>query len=386
MLSERQETILELTVDAYLESGRPVGSKAIAEASGLPWSASTIRAELAALEAGGYLIQPHTSAGRVPTDRGYRHYVEAITSRPFRTGRTAVGTPPTADKPVADRRGSAGRPDREERIGNEGPRELSGETMLAASVGNRPGIPVPRQEVEDAMREATAALARVTDLLALVVAPPPGTATIHRVEALLLQPDVVMVIVIASSGDVTRRTFTFDREVDPGLVKWASSYLNETLSGIALGSRRISARLAAAGLGPTEGAFIEALAPALTDLEEGDESTLYVEGAARLLDERRAGDLPQLDQLMAALEERAAVLSMMRSAIDERSVFLWIGAENPQPELRNVSVVGANYGLGHRNLGSVGVVGPTRMDYENTIRAVTYAARELSRYFEHVYA
>ncbi len=355
MLSERQETILRLVVDAHLESGRPVGSKTIAEGSGLPWSASTIRAELAALEASGYLAQPHTSAGRVPTDLGYRHYVEAITVRPG-----------GAVNPSATGTGHGALP--------------------AIAAAEAETAPVARREVEEAMREATAALARVTDLLALVVAPPPGSATIHRVEALLLQPDTVMVIVITSTGDVARRSFTFERPVDPGLVQWASSYLNETLAGIALGSRRISDRLAGARLGARESAFIEALSPAVLDLEESDESTLYVDGAARLLDRRRAGDLPQLDRLMAALEERASVLSMMRSAIDERSVFLWIGTENPRPELQGVSIVGANYGLGHRNLGSVGVVGPTRMDYENSIRAVTSAARELSRYFEHVYA
>ena len=88
---------------------------------------------------------------------------------------------------------------------------------------------------------------------------------------------------------------------------------------------------------------------------------------------------------MTALERRADVLRMLRSSIDESSVFLWIGGENPQPELRSVSVVGANYGLGHRNLGAVGVVGPLRMDYATAISSVRSAARELSRYFETVY-
>jgi heat-inducible transcriptional repressor len=88
---------------------------------------------------------------------------------------------------------------------------------------------------------------------------------------------------------------------------------------------------------------------------------------------------------MRVLERRAGVLHMLRSALDERSVFLWIGDENPQPELRSVSVVGANYGLGYRNLGSVGVVGPLRMDYATAIVSVRDTARELSRYFESVY-
>lgn len=340
MLSERQELILGSVIDAYLDSGRPVGSKAIVERADLGWGPSTVRAELAALEAGGYLTHPHTSAGRVPTDLGYRLYAEAL-----------------LHQVPARRSGSA-------------------------------GIDVSRlqREVDEAMREATAALSRMTDLLALVVAPPLGTATIHRVEALLLQPNLVMVVAITSAGDVTKRAFTFQDPVDPGLVEWASSYLNESLVGIDVGARRIVSKLADPALDPVEAGFVERLSPALVDLEQDPGETLYLEGTGRLLDERRSADLPQIDQLMTALEERASVLRMMRSAIDEHSVFLWIGAENPQPELRSVAVVGANYGLGHRNLGSVGVLGPTRMDYETAISAVTEAARELSRYFENVYA
>jgi heat-inducible transcriptional repressor len=243
-----------------------------------------------------------------------------------------------------------------------------------------------RREVDAAMRETTTVLSHMTDLLALVVAPPIGTATIHRVEALLLQPDVVMVIAITSAGDVTKRAFTFPSEVDSGLVEWTSSYLNESLVGIEVGSRRIVSKLLDPGLGQPESEFIRRLMPALVDLEQEGDATLYVEGTGRLLDERRSADLPQIDQLMTALEERASVLRMMRSAIEERSVFIWIGAENPQPQLRSVSVVGANYGLGHRNLGSVGVVGPTRMDYATAISSVSEAARELSRYFENVYS
>jgi len=346
MLSERQELILGLVVDAYLDTGRPVGSKAIVESAELSWGPSTVRAELAALEAGGYLTHPHTSAGRVPTDFGYRRYVESVMLRP--PARKPSGA--LAQKPA------------------------------------EPEVTRFRREVDEAMRETTAALSRMTDLLALVVAPPLGTATIHRVEALLLQPNVVMVVAISSSGDVTKRAFTFDHPVDPGLVEWASSYLNESLVGIDLGARRIASRLADPGLDQTEASFIQRISPALVDLEQNPSETLYVEGAGRLLDERRSQDLPQIDQLMTALEQRASVLRMMRSAIDERSVFLWIGAENPQPEMRSVSVVGANYGLGHRNLGSVGVVGPTRMDYQTAIASVSEAARELSTYFENVYA
>jgi heat-inducible transcriptional repressor len=339
VLSERQELILRLVVDGYLASAKPVASKELAVLPEISWGPSTVRAELAALEAAGYLTHPHTSAGRIPTETGYRLYVDRLME---------AGTTPEARVEL----------------------ELS---RL-------------RREVDEAMRETTAALAEVTDLVAMATAPAPASATtIHRVEVLLLGPTKVVVIAIASTGDVVRRVFDFDRPLDPGLVAWASSYLNESLSGLGVSSRLIAGRLSDPGLDPLEAAFVGTLGTAFTELEREAADALYMDGASRLLSESHRADLPQAGELMTALERRAGVLQMLRSALDERSVFLWIGAENPQPELRSVSIVGANYGLGHRNLGSVGVVGPLRMDYATAIASVRGAARELSRYFETVY-
>lgn len=341
MLTPRQELILRLVVDAYLASARPVPSKEVAELPEVEWGPSTVRSELALLEAEGFLTHPHTSAGRIPTDSGYRLYVDVL----LETG----GVPPAA--------APAGL-------------EL---TRL-------------RAEVDEAMRETTAALAQVTDLVAMATAPPLSVAaTIHRVEVLQLQPNRVVVIAIASTGDVARRVFEFAAPVDRGLVQWASSYLNEQLSGLGIGARMIASRLADPALDRLEAEFIATLSAAFTELEPESTADLYMDGAARLLSEAHIADLPRADELMTALERRADVLSMLRSSLDQRSVYLWIGDENPQPTLRSVSVVGANYGLGHRNLGAVGVVGPRRMDYATAIVSVRAAARELSRYFETVY-
>ncbi|MGE5527306.1 MAG: heat-inducible transcriptional repressor HrcA [Methanosarcina sp.] len=339
MLSERQELILRLVVDAYLASARPVPSKEVAERPEVDWGPSTVRAELAALEAAGYLTHPHTSAGRVPTDAGYRRYVDLLLES---------GPPPA-------------------------------ETRVEFELSRL------RREVDEAMRETTVALAQVTDLVAMATAPQLATATIHRVEVLRLQPNTVVVIAIASTGDVARRVFEFDHPVDPGLVEWASSYLNESLRGLSLGARMIRARLADPELDKLEAEFLSTLGSAFNEFGRDAGADLYVEGASRLLSDAHLADLPRADELMTALERRADVLQMLRSSLEERSVFLWIGDENPQPQLRTVSVVGANYGLGHRNLGSVGVVGPLRMDYATAIASVRHAARELSRYFESVY-
>jgi heat-inducible transcriptional repressor len=340
MLSERQQLILNLVVGFYLESGTPVASKAIAERADVDWSPSTVRAELAALEHAGYLTHPHTSAGRLPTDSGYRFYADALLA----SGRRPQG-----------------------------------------SLGRHLDLTQMRRQVDEAMRETTSELSRITDLLAVATAPPAGTARIHRVEVLLLQPRVVMVVAIASNGAVTKRVFTFEAPVYVGLVEWASSYLNERLAGLGLGARMIADRLADPGLSGAESKFLGEISAAFTGLEERAEADLYVDGTARLLSEDYADDLPHVDALMRALERRAGLLSILRSALEERSVFLWIGDENPAPELRSVSLVGANYGLGYRNLGTVGVVGPLRMDYATAIASVREAAGHLSRFFETVY-
>lgn len=342
MLDERQQQVLATVVEAHLDSGRPVGSRAIADRAEVEWSSSTVRAELAALEREGYLTHPHTSAGRVPTDYGYRFYVDSLL---------------TAKQPLPG----------------------------ATSEGGALELSRMRSEVEDAIRETTSELSRINDLLAVVTAPPIESARIHRVEVLVPQPRVVTVVVIASNGEVSKRTLTFADPVDPGIAEWASSYLNERLSGLGVGALMISNRLADPQLGAKESAFLDELAPALSDPDEAADHVLYLDGAARLLSEDHAAEIPRAEQLLEALERRVNLLGVLRSALNERSVFSWIGEENPQPELRGVSVVGANYGLGHRNLGSVGVMGPLRMDYATAISSVREAAGELSRFFETVY-
>ena len=340
MLSERQEQILGIAVEAYLKTGTPVGSKAIAERTDFDWGPSTVRAELSELEREGYLAQPHTSAGRIPTDAGYRRYADDLIQ--------AGARPATVAAPTT-------------------------------------GLTQVRREVEDALRETTAALAQANDLLALATAPPVSTATIHRVEVLRLQPRVVAVVAIADNGDVAKRVFTFDSAVDSGLVEWASSFLNERLTGLGIGSSMVAARLQDPEVGDRERVFLEEIGTAVSELAEATPQQLYMDGTGRLLSESHASDIPHPDGVVSALEGRVSVLSVLRSALRERSVFLCIGDENPEPALRSMSVVGAGYGLGYRNLGAVGVVGPLRMDYAKAIDSVRDAAGELSRLFATVY-
>jgi len=341
VLSPRQELLLAKVIDGFAASGQPVGSKVLAADPELTCGPSTIRNELAVLEEQGLLAHPHTSAGRVPTDAGYRYYVDRL---------------------LADRRAvvPAGR-------------ERGLELTLA------------RREVDEAMRVTTETLSQVTNLLAIVSAPPIATTTIRHVEVLLLQPQVLMVVIITSTGGVSKRVFTFERPVDPGLADWAASFLNERLVGKDLGARTLRARLNDPGLPATEHAFVMELAPAFTELAETAEDTLYVDGAARLLAEHRFQDVTQLNALLQMLERRVSLLGVLSAALAERDLYVRIGGENEMPALRSLSLVAANYGLPQRNLGTVSVIGPTRMDYGMAIHAVRQAAGLLSRFVEDVY-
>jgi heat-inducible transcriptional repressor len=337
VLTPRQELLLRKVVDGFSATGQPVGSKALAADPDVNAGPSTVRNELAVLEERGLLAHPHTSAGRVPTDAGWRYYVDELLQSPLPAAR--------------------------------------GELRLELA----------RREVDEAMRQTTAALSQVTNLLAIVSAPPIDSTTIHHVEVLALQPQVLMVVIITSTGGVSKRLFTYDAPVDPGLAAWAASYLNEKLVGMGLGARMLHSRLEDPSLDATERAFIAGLRPAFTELAQTSENTLYVDGAARLLSEHRFQEVSQLNALLDALERRVSLLGVLSQALDQRDLYVRIGTENEMPALRSLSLVAANYGLPQRNLGTVSVLGPTRMDYGRAIRTVREAALQLSRFVEDLY-
>ena len=235
------------------------------------------------------------------------------------------------------------------------------------------------------MRITTETLSQVNNLLAIVTAPPIETSTIRHIEVLVLQPQVLMAVVITSTGGVTKRLFTFARPVDPGLADWGASYLNERLVGLGLGARMLHQRLHDPTLSVTERDFLEALAPVFTELEEDAHVSLYMEGTSRLLTSERFGEVAELNTLMDMLERRVTLLGVLRAALAKRDVIVRIGAENDNPALRSLALVAAGYGLPQRTLGSVSVIGPLRMDYGRAISSVREAAAQLSSFVAEIY-
>jgi heat-inducible transcriptional repressor len=339
MLTSRQERILCKVVDGYLRTGQPVASKSIAADAEFDCGPSTVRNELALLEDRGLLAHPHVSAGRVPTDAGHRYVVDLMLA--------------------------------------------SGEGL---EVRRRLELSLIRREVEEAMRTTTETLSQMTNLLAVVSAPPLNTATIRHIEVLALQPQVVMVVIITSTGGVSKMFATFDRPVDAGLLAWAGEYLRERLVGLGLGARMLQQRLIDPSLSAVELAFLERLVPAFGDLASDGEDELYVEGTARLFAAGQIEDATQLNGLVSMLERRVSLLRVLRAALGEPGVYVRIGHENEIPAMRSLALVATGYGVAQRKLGAVSVIGPVRMDYAGAIVTVREAAHELSRFVEDAYA
>jgi heat-inducible transcriptional repressor len=339
MLTSRQERILCKVVDDYLRTGQPVASKSIAADSEFDCGPSTVRNELALLEEQGLLAHPHVSAGRVPTDSGHRYVVDLMLS--------------------------------------------SGEGL---EVQRRMELSLIRREVDEAMRTTSETLSQMTNLLAVVSAPSLNTATIRHVEVLALQPEVAMVVVISSTGGVSKLFATFDRPVDSGLLAWAGEYLRERLVGFGLGARMLQQRLIDPSLSAPELAFLARLVPAFGDLAADTEDELYVDGTARLFSAGQIEDAAQLEGLVGLLERRVSLLRVLRSALGQRDIFVRIGGENEIPAMRSLALVATGYGVAQRKLGAVSVIGPVRMDYAGAIVTVREAASELSRFVEDAYA
>jgi heat-inducible transcriptional repressor len=336
-LTDRQAEILRRVVEEYVSTGEPVGSKTLVERSAMSVSSSTVRSELAVLEERGLLTHPHTSAGRVPTEVGYRYYADELLEH------------------VDAQRGDF-------------PLDLSS----------------ARKEIDGALQATTEMLSQVNRLLALVSAPPLRATTVKHVEVLLLQPQVAMVVVITASGGVAKHQAQFEQPVDPGLAAWAAEYLNETVAGLQLGTTLLRRRFEDPGLSQRERTFLSSLRPAFDDLVASDQQ-LYVGGAAELLEELRAEEMDSYGRLLGLLEKRAAMLEVLGESLDTRRPFVRLGHELEGFALHNVALVGACYGLVHRSLGSVSLIGPVRMDYEKAIRSVRAAASELSRFVESVF-
>ncbi|HEX3223047.1 MAG TPA: heat-inducible transcriptional repressor HrcA [Nocardioides sp.] len=333
MQDERRLAVLRAIVEDYVATQEPVGSKALVERHGLGVSPATVRNDMAALEEEGLITQPHTSAGRIPTDKGYRLFVDRLTTIKPMT--------------VAERRAIA--------------------TILDGAV-----------DLDDVVQRSVRLLAQLTHQVALVQYPTLSRSTVRHLELVALTPSRLLVVLILSSGRVEQRLVELAHEVEDDDLAALRGRLAAAITGriIADGTSELGLLEATPGDAGLQDAVVAVLLEAMSGHRSSER--VAVGGAANLA---RFGDSFEISvrPLLEALEEHVVLLKLLGEAQAGGLVTVRIGHEGPYQEFATTSVVSTGYGPGDEAVGNLGVVGPTRMDYPGTMAAVRAVARYVSR-------
>lgn len=326
MLDERKKAILRAIVREYISTAQPVGSTLIASAPGVSVSSATVRNEMAVLEQEGYLVQPHTSAGRVPTDKGYRFFVDHITE-PSHLDDTAT-----------------------QRVGE----------FFETTHGR----------LEEMLHQTSNLLAQLTHHAALVVGPPVDRATVRSVQLVPLSERVAVVVAVLSNGAVENQTVDLPDEISDVRIGAASAHLQKALAGRAL---------ELASIAPSGDAVVDELcAGALAALVvDAHREPVYVGGTAVVAQAFDA--VETVRSVLHTLEQQYVVVSLMRDVLS-RGLTVAIGTEHGVEPLAACSVVVAPVVVEGQHVGSVGVLGPTRMNYPQALATVEVVSDRLGRH------
>jgi heat-inducible transcriptional repressor len=338
-LGNRQRQILAAIVRQYVSTGVPVGSKVVADVLEEGVSPATIRIAMGHLELQGYLTQPHISAGRVPTDRAYRLFVDDL--------------------------GGGGK--------------LEPETMMYidASLAGDPEKP------EELMEKTSHVLAEVSRHVGVVLGPNFEDKILEHIKFVKLPGGRVLAVLVSRPDVVENKVFRVEEDFPQDLLDRCAAFLNEELRGWSLRTIRLELFKRVEEMQAVTDRVLSTMAALFVSGRLGDEELgpLYLEGAARMLDRPDFEDFREVRDLLATLEEKAKLARLLTACLETSgdSIRTVIGRENPHAELQHCAVVVAPYRYRDRVVGALGVVGPLRMEYERAIRTVGYVASLCSR-------
>jgi len=341
-IPKRSRRILGVLVREYIQTGEPVASFLIARRTAPKVSSATIRSVLVRLEAEGYISQPHTSAGRVPTDLGYRFYVNRLLES-RRGDRTA--------------------------------------TVIAARLRERTGAPAL---MEDVLSSVSQVLSRMSRHVGFAVAPSNEDAVFHEIEFVPLGGTKILVVLVSRGGQLARKVIDVGESFSSDELRQAATYLNREFVGCRLAAVReaIVERIRHERM-LFDRLFARAMRLGRSSFEDlPADAALFVDGTASLLEEALQATstvpLPTLGALLKLIEEKQRLVRILNEYIDGAGLTVVIGTEHSTPDLRPFSLVASTYADGSR-LGTVGIIGPTRMRYSRAIAAVDGVALAVSR-------
>jgi len=334
-LSERSKHILEAIIEEYIRTAEPVGSRAISRRHGLTLSPATIRNVMADLEDLDFLASPHTSAGRIPTDKAFRFYVDSLLT---------VGT--------IDR-------DQEELI----QRQYS---LYGKDVG-------------EIFKETSRILSSLSHYMGIVVTPRFTTTMFRHIEFIKLGGRRILAILVSKSGIVQNKIIEADEDLRSEDMVRMSNYLNNLLKGLSIAELR--SRILRE-MQDEKVRYDEMLAKALKLSEQTlDENgtEVFIEGRVNILEQPEFADVGKMREVFRAFEEKGQLISLLDRCMESEGVHIFIGAENYMHHLESMSVITAPYMSGKETVGVLGVIGPTRMGYDRVIPIVDYTAKVLSK-------
>ncbi|HEX9186389.1 MAG TPA: heat-inducible transcriptional repressor HrcA [Vicinamibacteria bacterium] len=335
-MDDRRREVLRSLIQLHVETGEPVGSESLSRALGRVLSPASLRAIMADLEALGYLDHPHTSAGRVPTDEGYRVYVDSL-----------MGLRPLA-------------PGDAERIESE---------LRSADAS-----------VEQTMERASHLLSRLSRHVGFVLAPDVARTSFRHVDLVPLSYPRVLAVMVSSTGLVTHKVIEVEEKLSPADLSACANYLNAKFAGLTLGE--IRARLL--DLMKEEKALYDTLLQKVVALGERafavpeGEASVYLDGTANILSLPELADIERMRALFRTFEEKSRLVRILNACIAGDGIRVLIGHENPDPELRDLSLVTASAHVEGAPAFGLGVLGSTRMEYAHVVALVDHVARAVT--------
>lgn len=329
MLDERKAAILRAVVEQYIETAQPVGSSHVAHKGVVDVSPATVRNEMAVLEREGFLVQPHTSAGRIPTDKGYRYYVD--------------------------------------QIAQPGPLPAPQRQTIKQFFDSAHGA------IEQMLHDTSRLLSDLTDTAAVVVGPAHEVATIRAVQLVGLQPRLALLVVVLSNGVIEKRTVEFTEDTPEERLGVAGAHLNRSLVGRMLQDIGTAPKT---GDGVTDAITAAACATLAPPSHDEDHTDVFVSGASRVA--RAFAEVDTVRDVLHILEQQYLVVSLLRDVLD-RGLSVAIGAEAGLEPLAECAIVVAPYVIEGERAGTIGILGPTRMNYPQALSAVSVVSERLGR-------
>ncbi len=338
-LSERKKKILRAVVESYIRTAEPVGSKAILELADLKVSSATIRNELSDLTEMGYLEQPHTSAGRVPSPKGYRLYVNELME--------------------------------EQRLSLEETRQIN------------EALHLKMQELDKVIDQAGRMVSQLTNYPAFALAGGRQSTTIRRYDLIMVDTNSFIVVVMTDSNVVKNKLIRLPTDLSQPQLQMLTTLLNASFVGKSLEELTPELmRVAEHAAGSAYGLISLVVSFAMEVLDSLEHSPVYTAGASHILDHPEYRDVDKAQKLMSYLTEEQSLANVLDlPALNSDNTKILIGPENVADELKDTSVVLASYDIGDGMKGVIGVVGPTRMDYAKVAAKLSYVADGLSKLF-----